>query len=141
MFREGRPAGVGETITVAGYPLAGLLGSGVSITTGVVSNAAGPNNDVRLMQITAPVQQGNSGGPVLDSEGRVVGVVVSKLDAIALAQLTGDLPQNVNFAIKEVVAKTMLDTHGVSYRTHSEESATVSPTDAARDITIFIECK
>ncbi len=51
-----------------------------------------------MIQIAAPVQPGNSGGPVLDGAGNVVGVVVARLDALRLAQRTGRLPQNVNFA-------------------------------------------
>ncbi len=51
-------------------------------------------------QISAPVQQGSSGGPLLDLAGHVVGVIVSKLNAQRVAQRTGDIPQNVNFAVK-----------------------------------------
>jgi serine protease Do len=51
-------------------------------------------------QISAPVQPGNSGGPLLDQFGDVIGIVVSKLDAVKISGLTGDIPQNVNFAIK-----------------------------------------
>ena len=57
-------------------------------------------DDVRLFQISAAVQPGNSGGPLLDGEGQVVGLVVAKLDEIATARATGSLPQNVNYAMK-----------------------------------------
>ena len=69
------------------------------------------------MQVTAPVQPGYSGGPVLDGGGAVVGVVVAKLDAIAVAQVTADIPQNVNFAIKVSLAANLLDAHGIPYTT------------------------
>ena len=50
--------------------------------------------------LSVPIQRGSSGGPVLDHSGNVIGVVVSKLDALKFAQRSGDLPQNVNFAIR-----------------------------------------
>ncbi len=82
-----------------------LLSSDLNVTTGVVSALAGPGNNRRLIQITAPIQPGNSGGPVLDQSGHVVGVVVARLDALKLVQRTGRLPQNVNFAISEGIPR------------------------------------
>lgn len=72
-FREGRGVRAGESIVVVGYPLHGVLSSEPNITTGVVSALAGPDNDRRLIQITAPVQPGNSGGPLLDQSGNIDG--------------------------------------------------------------------
>ena len=63
----------------------------VNVTTGTVSATIEPGNDRRLIQITVPVQLGNSGGPVLDDSGNVVGIVVTRL-ALKLAQRTGRLP-------------------------------------------------
>jgi hypothetical protein len=68
----------------------------------------------RFLQISAPVQPGDSGGPLLDRHGDVVGVVVAKLDAVKIASATGDIPhQNVNFAIKASVAAAFLKANGV----------------------------
>ena len=92
-----------------------LLASEASVTTGTVSALAGIGNDMRLLQVTVPVQPGNSGGPLLDLHGRVVGVVVGKLDALQVASVTGDIPQNVNFAIKAGVARSFLQASGVVY--------------------------
>ncbi len=60
-FREGRGIRPGDDIVVVGFPLHGLLTSDPSVTTGNVSALAGPGDDRRYLQITAPVQQGNSG--------------------------------------------------------------------------------
>ena len=68
----------------------GLLSSDLNVTTGVVSALAGLDNNRRKIQITAPVQPGNSGGPVLDQYGHVVGVVVERLARISQTPL-GDL--------------------------------------------------
>ena len=64
---------LGETIYAFGYPLAGLLATSGNFTVGNVSALAGDRNDIRLLQISAPIQSGNSGGPLLDSSARVVG--------------------------------------------------------------------
>ena len=81
--------------------LSGLLSSGPSLTTGNISALAGMRDNPGNFQISAAVQPGNCGGPLFDSRGNVVGVVVSKLNAARVAQMTGgDIPQNVNFAVK-----------------------------------------
>lgn len=94
----------GESVVVAGFPLPDFLGS-INVTTGTVSAMSGPNNDETVFQITAPVQGGNSGGPVLNSRGTVVGVVVATLDPIKVQKDSGDVPQNVNFAIQGKIAR------------------------------------
>ena len=68
-----------------------------------------------MIQFTAPVQPGNSGGPLVDASGRIVGVVASKLSPFWSAVNTGDIPQNVNFAIRDSVLKSFLESRGVEY--------------------------
>jgi hypothetical protein len=70
----------------------------------------------RFLQISAPVQPGNSGGPLLDSSGHLIGVVTAKLNAALVAAFIGDIPQNVNFALKAEIARAFLDTKGIAYR-------------------------
>jgi S1-C subfamily serine protease len=141
-FGQGRGARPGDDVVVAGYPLQGVLTSDLSITTGTVSALAGPGNDRRYLQITAPVQQGNSGGPLLDLAGNVVGVVVGKLDALMVAGLTGDIPQNVNFAISAWTARAFLDAHNVPYETAPPEPRLTAREVAAKaqDYTVLVEC-
>ncbi len=134
-------AAVGEPVAVAGYPLRGLL-SGFNMTTGTLSSLSGLGGDTRYLQITAPVQPGNSGGPMLDSAGNLMGVVVSKLDAIRLAKITGDMAQNVNFAINVNVLRSFLDANSVDYATASSGAA-VPPTviaEKAKGFTVLVEC-
>lgn len=140
-FRSGRGVRVGDDVVVAGFPLRDILSSRVSVTTGTVSAMAGLGNDINLLQITAPVQPGNSGGPLLDEAGNVVGVVVAKLDAIKVAEATGDIPQNVNFAIKENIALNLLDAYGVNYETSEPERlSNAEIADKARTFTVAVEC-
>ena len=142
MFSESHRASLGEAVTVAGFPLRGLLSSELNVTSGNVSALAGPGDDPKLLQITAPVQQGNSGGPLLDGAGNVIGVVVSKLDAVHAAALTGDIPQNVNFAIKGTLVRSFLDIHGVAYgrRPSNSKLAPEQLAELAQTFTVAVHC-
>jgi serine protease Do len=120
----------GEDVVVYGFPLAGVLASGGNVAAGNITALAGLGNDSRFLQMSAPVQPGNSGGPLLDRNGNVVGVVVSKLNALNVASVTGDIPQNVNFAIKASVAAAFLDAQHVTH-TEGAGAAVLSTPDIA----------
>ena len=141
-FRQGRGIRPGANILVVGYPLRGLVASGTNVSTGAVSALAGPGDDRSLIQITAPVQPGNSGGPVLDAGGNVVGVVVGKLDAIKVAKSTGDIPQNVNFAVSAGAVRAFLDDEGIPYETTPSDKTLelVEVAATAREYTVLVEC-
>jgi len=135
------PAPLNSDITVAGFPLTGLL-SGLNVTRGSVTAMKGIGGDSTRMQISAPVQPGNSGGPAMNAQGQVVGVVVAKLDAKLVADAIGDIPQNVNFAVRGSMAKLFLYQNGISPRT-APPGGTLSPEAIANRlsaITHFIEC-
>ena len=121
-FRTGDPLKPGEDIIVIGFPLRGLLSSSPTVTTGIVSSLAGLRDDRTRFQISAPVQPGNSGGPVLDKSGNVVGMVVSKLNVLRIARMTGDIPQNVNFAIPVSIIASVLDANSVKYQVGTSDS-------------------
>jgi S1-C subfamily serine protease len=115
-FRRNANIRRGENVVTYGFPLAGLLSSGPTLTTGEISALAGLRDNQQQFQISAPVQPGNSGGPLLDMSGHVVGVIVSKLNAQRVAQQTGDIPQNVNFAVKGTEALDFLRRNRVEPR-------------------------
>jgi TPR repeat protein len=133
----------GEDIAVYGFPLPGALASGGNVTTGIVTALAGMRDDSRFLQISAPIQPGNSGGPVLDRNGAIVGVIVSTINGLALASATGSLPQNVNFAIKASVAAAFLDAQDVRHEDTSDQSALSTPdlTAHARSFTAKVLCR
>jgi serine protease Do len=106
------PARLNSDVTVVGYPLSGLLG-GLNVTRGAVTSTKGIGGDGINMQISAPVQPGNSGGPVLNGSGQVVGVVVARLSDSYAMKSYGTVPQNVNFAIRGEIAKLFLAQNGV----------------------------
>jgi S1-C subfamily serine protease len=91
---------LGSEAIAIGFPMGDDLGPGHKVTSGLVSALEGPSGDPRLFQLTAPIQPGSSGSPLLDSQGRVIGVVTATLDALAVARNDGHVPQNVNFAVK-----------------------------------------
>ena len=104
----------GESIFVYGFPLTGVLASTGNFTAGNVTATAGLNDDTSLLQISAPVQPGNSGGPLIDKDGNILGVIVSKLNALRVAKVTDDIPQNVNFAIKSTIAMNFLESNNIT---------------------------
>ena len=126
---------IGEEIAAFGYPLQGVLSAGGNFTVGNVSALAGLKNDSGRIQITAPVQPGNSGGAVVDQSGNVIGVVVTRL-----ADTT---QQNVNFAIKVNVLTAFLDLHGVPYSTVASEHplGRIELAEKAQSITVLIVCE
>ena len=141
-FRTGADIRPGDGVVVVGFPLTGLLAEDANVTTGGVSALAGFRNDPRYLQISAPVQPGNSGGPLLDLSGNVVGVVSAELDAARMASTGGIVPQNVNFAIKLLVLRQFLDANHVPYRGAASnlhlEAADVG--EAAKGFTALVEC-
>lgn len=142
-FRSGRGIRPADDVMVIGHPLFGadlVTSTEAIVTTGAVSALAGPRNDRRIMQITAPIQPGNSGGPLLDGAGNVVGV--AKLDALYVAEAIGDIPQNVNFAIQGWVAQVFLNSLSIDYRTATGITSidTADVAARARTYTILVEC-
>jgi S1-C subfamily serine protease len=105
---------LGEEVIALGYPLRGVLGDGLNVTTGTISALSGINNDTTRVQFTAPIQPGNSGGALVDRTGAIVGVVDSKLSDVAALREGGFVPQGVNFAISKEIAVKFLESHGVS---------------------------
>jgi V8-like Glu-specific endopeptidase len=98
-----------DSITVLGYPLPGELGTALSASDGKVNAVReGRNSSTRLFQIDANVNPGNSGGPLLNNHGEVVGIVVAKINSLQYAKENGSLPERINFAIPINEAQELL---------------------------------
>jgi serine protease Do len=91
---------LGATVFTMGFPNIQLQGFEPKLTKGEVSGLAGVQDDPRHFQISAAVQPGNSGGALLDDRGNVIGVVVGKLSQRAALLTSGQLAENVNYALK-----------------------------------------
>lgn len=90
---------VGEDIFVLGYPLTSTMGDEIKLTTGVISSKSGFQGDVSLYQISAPIQPGNSGGPLFDGKGNLIGIVNAKHGGA----------ENVSYAIKVSYLKNLIE--------------------------------
>jgi len=135
------PARLNTDITVAGFPLYPMLG-GLNVTRGSVSAMEGWLGDTVTMQITAPVQPGNSGGPIVDQDGDVVGIVVSKLDAGLMQEVMGDIPQNVNFGIRGPIGQMFAEMNGIEISAQSDEGP-LAPEVLAGKLalaTVLVQC-
>ncbi len=134
----------GEDIVVFGFPLNAVLSSSGNLTPGVVSALTGLGNNTNQIQITAPIQPGSSGSPVLNKKGEVVGVVAMKLSDSKMAKATGQIGQNVNFAVNGQTLRTFLDTHKVVYQSgagfFSMDKNTADLADEARKWTLVLAC-
>ncbi len=141
-FRAGRSVRLGDDIIIAGYPLQSVLGSGLNVTTGTVASLSGLGNNTSRMQITAPINSGNSGGPVFDNSGRIVGVVVSKINTTKAREILGEDIQGANFAIKGSVVRSFLDMNDVDYEVSSSNKnmSTADIAENAKEYTALIKC-
>jgi len=142
LVRGDSPVKPGEALVVVGFPLQGLLSSQPSVTAGIVSRLAGPRDDPHQLQITAPVQPGNSASPLLDASGAVAGVVVAKLNGLRIVKRTGAIPENVNFAVNAKYARPLLDRSGVPHQTATADETLSTPAIAERALkfTVLVQC-
>lgn len=121
----------GDAVFTIGFPLSGLLASTPSVAQGLISNMSGIENDPRMFQISIPIQAGNSGSPLLDANGRVIGVVTSTLNSKNMLKTTGTLPQNVNFATKSAYLRSILS---MAPSSDCADSTVSRPSPTARDM-------
>lgn len=101
-------AAIGSEVFTIGYPHTDIMGQKPKLSSGIINAQTGLQDDARAYQISVPLQAGNSGGPLLNKKGEVVGIVTSKLSASVIFEWTGDLPQNVNYAVKSAYVSALL---------------------------------
>ena len=119
-LESGKDYSLGENVYIMGFPLADVLGTSPRLNNGLISAKVGMNDDTNFVQISAPVQPGNSGGPLMNANGQVIGVVSSTLSPIGVLVRTGGaLPQNVNFAIKLASIRNFLAASQVGLSTNA----------------------
>jgi len=132
----------GEDILVLGYPYGKLTSSESKVTKGIVSALQGLGNNYSQFQIDAAIQPGNSGGPVFDSEGALVGITVATADYKFYEENFKSLPQNMNFAIKSNMLENFLSSVGIAYDKINVLEGKSQPeiVQAIDKATVYLEC-
>jgi S1-C subfamily serine protease len=140
-FRNKEPV-LGEKITALGYPFGKAISSQIKLTSGNVSSLSGIGDEFTRMQIDAALQPGNSGGPIYDKSGNVIGVAVAKASIFYFLQAFGTLPENMNFGIKSSVVKTFLQSNSVKVKIGNSRR-NLDTEDIAKigsSQTLYLEC-
>lgn len=98
--RGSRGIRLGDRVSTVGYPNVTMQGSTPKYASGDIAAVTGIGDDPRFFQISIPVQPGNSGSPLVDANGQVIGVIAAKLSEQVALETTGSLPENVNYAVR-----------------------------------------
>jgi S1-C subfamily serine protease len=134
---------LGESLLVAGYPYGDIFSNTIKVTKGIVSAIRGIGDDSGQFQLDAAVQPGNSGGPIYDENGNIVGVVVAQLNKLKMAKTIGSLPENVNFGIKASTVRQFLTSAGLPTKWSSRTSSmsTRDLAKIAKNQTVMVVCQ
>ncbi len=122
-----------QDVYVAGFPFGEAVSSSIKVTRGIVSAEAGLENNYSEIQIDAAIQPGNSGGPIVDEFGNILGVAVAKLDLEKIIEDYGVIPENVNFGVKVSAVKNLLEGNGINALPSSSEE--ISKTSLGKNLT------
>ncbi|TNV12655.1 trypsin-like peptidase domain-containing protein [Brucella pecoris] len=132
-LRNAQPK-LGEDVAALGYPLAKLLSDSIKITMGNINSLIGLENDTRYLQISTPIQPGNSGGPLVDRSGFLLGINSAKLDDSYAIKTSGSIPQNVNFAIKSNILELFLQSRSINFTKEDAAASELSSADLAEKV-------
>ncbi len=113
-FAVGSEQRMGQDVFTMGFPVADYLGNKPRLSKGVISSTVGVHDDERYVQISIPIQPGNSGSPLLDDHGSLVGMVSATINPLKFLLLEGSVPQNVNFAVKAEFLQAFLAASKIS---------------------------
>lgn len=138
------PVELGEDVVMLGYPLADIMGSSLAVGTGIVSSETGLGGSPQWFTSNVGLQPGNSGGPILDARGLVVGVAVAKLDDGVMMADTGNVAPNFGFAIKNSELIQFLSVFRTDALDESGAKKAPSVRDlvrGAKDYTVQVLCR
>ena len=131
-----------EEVYVAGYPFGKSVSSSIKVTKGVVSSLSGLGDNFSNIQIDAALQPGNSGGPIITNEGKVIGVAVAKLDFKQTIKTYGAIPENINFGVKSSVVNSFVKSNNIIINKLNKEKI-INKKELAEKIqnaTVYLDC-
>jgi S1-C subfamily serine protease len=108
-FGDSSRVRMGDKVFTIGYPSINIMGFKPKYTEGVISAVTGIKDNPTVFQTTVPIQPGNSGGPLFNDKGEVVGLTTSSLSLLAIESM-GAVPQSVNYAVKSSFVKKIIGT-------------------------------
>ena len=135
-FASPGAADIGDDVFTLGFPISDILGKEVKYSEGVINSLSGIQGDATFFQISVPIQPGNSGGPLVNQAGDVVGIVTATAAVEEFYKATGSLPQNVNWAVKGAYASLILPS-----RMKKGERTTDNPVKNTKNSVVFVEVK
>ncbi len=123
-FVSGKKCQAGDKVFTFGYPVIEILGQEIKYSEGTISSMSGIGDDTSLIQTSVPIQPGNSGSPLLNENGEIVGMLTSTAALPIFLKMTGSLPQNVNWAVKAeyiaICSDMKMPPESIHYRSHGE---------------------
>lgn len=128
---------LGDKVFTIGYPASHLLGKSPKYSEGVINSIKGISDNPAYFQISVPIQPGNSGGPLFNERGEVIGITTSSLDSGLAKDSMGALPQNVNYAVKSLLIKNLMPT--IPDIMVASRGIVVVPTEPENNLSNFIE--
>jgi len=128
-------------VYVAGHPFGRDISTSVKVTRGIVSSLTGVANNFSNLQIDASLQPGNSGGPIMNDKGNVIGVAVAKLDLDTIVEDYGVVPENVNFGVKANVVINIMESENIKLPKPNLTSMPMSElSEMITDGTYYLSC-
>ena len=128
---------LGDKIFTIGYPASHLLGKSPKYSEGVINSIKGISDNPAYFQISVPIQPGNSGGPLFNERGEVIGITTSSLDSDLAKDAMGAVPQNINYAVKSLLIKNLMPT--IPDIMVASRGIVVVPTEPENNLSNFIE--
>ena len=129
---------LGQPAFTIGFPNIDIQGLSPKYTDGKVSSLSGIQDDAGAIQISVPVQPGNSGGPLTDANGNVIGIVVARLNDYAALKRTQAIPQNVNYAVKTIPLVALIQRAGLASKVKYSAATSIEAVKAVEKATALI---
>jgi S1-C subfamily serine protease len=128
-------------IYVAGHPFGQAISTSVKVTKGIISSLSGVANNFSNLQIDAALQPGNSGGPIMNDKGNVIGVAVAKLNIKTIMEEYDTIPENVNFGVKANVVINIMESENIKLPTPNINTIPTSELgELITDGTYYLSC-